>query len=205
MGDPVLVLMAQPVSGLPSIVAATGYPSCEWSATAEAILIGLGLALPLIGAAVSVTSLRMKLPLEARPGPFDGRLLWVNASTRTAVMESRGVSSVTVYVSLAGTLKSTISELSSSRVRTAPLAVVHLTGLRVVNEPASSEARRFSHAGRPAANVLSWAARGFSAAAIAVVSRDCSDACSGEGTAILGPDALASLLSSQLLNTANNR
>jgi len=70
-----LVLIAQPVLGLPSIALETGYPSCEWSAAAEVILIGAGLALPPDGAAERVISLRMKLPLSARPGPFLGRLV----------------------------------------------------------------------------------------------------------------------------------
>ena len=91
-----MVLIAQPVLGLPSIVLETECPSCEWSATAEVILIGVGLALPPAGAAEMVTSLRMKLPLSARPGPFFGRLVWVSASMRTAVIDSSEVSSVTV-------------------------------------------------------------------------------------------------------------
>ena len=75
LGEPVVVLIAQPVLGLPSIALEIEFPSCEWSATAEVILIGDGLALPLAGAAATVTSLRMKLPLSARPGPFLGRLV----------------------------------------------------------------------------------------------------------------------------------
>src|SRR5262245_58471186 len=111
--------MPQPLLfGSASIAPAT--PSPFWSKVDRGTLSLSVSTLPPLGPAVSETSVRQKLPLVARPGPFftsDGS---ASASIRKEVSLDKSVSRVKVNVSLGGLVPPTRMLPSSFFVNVAP-------------------------------------------------------------------------------------
>src|SRR5262249_35076802 len=77
-------------------------------------------AVPAWDWALTVHSMRTKLPLGARPGPLLGRLASLSASMRTPVMLARLVRAVIVYVSGSGWAPDASTDPSGLIVSVAP-------------------------------------------------------------------------------------
>ena len=138
---------AQPdVIGSASMAAATPRP--VWSNVERGLTSFTSAGLPpVFGPAVTLRSVRQKLPLAARPGPFFTSDAWVNASIRNAVISLASACSTKVSVSIGGFVPETRTLPSSCLVSVAPPAE-RIEAISGTSQPlvAASFGRAFSQA-----------------------------------------------------------